>query len=85
MTENGAKKLWCPFARPVLLEQPGGLMSGQLWVPHGRKTKISGDRITAIEDHCIGSQCMAWRWTGKLQYKGGPRADDGYCGLAVKQ
>lgn len=74
MTEEEAKTKWCPFARPVAW---GG----------GNRGHVSG---ADIEDaQCIGSACMAWRWTSVgMQYEhaghGGRERGNGHCGLAGK-
>ena len=47
MTEDEAKTKWCPFAREA--SSPGG------W---NRAVFSDGPH-----SKCIGSQCMAWRWT----------------------
>ncbi len=43
-------------------------------------------RIVSNKSNCIGSNCMAWRWTDKLtegpdSYRAEP-GPTGYCGLA---
>lgn len=58
MTEDEAKTKWCPFARAPLG------VDGQ--VPVG--ASVVGRRTTGEPDAaclCIGSACMAWRWTAK--------------------
>ena len=78
MTEDEAKKKWCPHGR--------GLDSYSETVSHNRYT--DGKPVTL----CIGSECMAWRTikgqvpvpadeVGSYKYV---NANGGYCGLAGK-
>ena len=89
-TEAEARQKWCPFARPVSLNQ------GRWWsvfLPGDRDaTQHSDGRVTNIEDHCIGSACMAWRRERTPQQaahakKKVPESSDayGYCGLAGQE
>ena len=68
MTEEEAKKKWCPFARQMVsidqLENPVAIASANRF----HKDKIAG---------CLASRCMAWRWRDDV-------TTDGYCGLAGK-
>jgi hypothetical protein len=68
MTEEEAKRMWCPFARVIDITGKGG---GNRWDDSGKPfTSPSGSL-------CMASNCMAWRWQSAL-------SDDGYCGLAGK-
>lgn len=66
MTEDEAKTKWCPFVRVVIgPDNPtwqGGMLTNRGAIPADNRDTL-----------CIGSQCMAWRWT---------RSPDGFCGLS---
>lgn len=66
MTEEEAKMCWCPMARVWDLE-------AEKPVPHNRLEWGRDESDMSQAAHCLGSACMAWRWTGKT---------NGYCGLA---
>ncbi len=74
VTEEQAKKLWCPFARAGVTLRVGDLEKTELNTgPHA-------------EPKCIASRCMAWTWNG---YRGvstatfaGQDEAHGSCGLA---
>jgi hypothetical protein len=74
MTEDDAKKKWCPMVRYQL----GG-------IPLNRDACY--DRQGT---HCIASDCMMWRWAsshaqGPFDVMLAPgETDNGYCGLAGK-
>lgn len=60
MTEDEAKKKWCPFARAPWLNGDG---------PYGvvavnrQATGVRPKNLGAPEEpKCLGSECMAWRW-----------------------
>ena len=77
MTEDKAKTKWCPFARVVRID------SRTLFVRSLNSTQdvqsIAG-LLDKINDRCVGSKCMAWRWTDVLSM---PQKDRrGCCGLA---
>jgi len=80
LTEEQAKKKWCPFAMvPEHNEQSDP----------SRNRWASGDQLKTA--NCIASMCMAWRWemtpneassaTNAKQIK---IQGTGYCGLAGK-
>ena len=71
MTEDEARKKWCPFARIH-----GGYASFN-------RSKIRLENIP--QSLCIASDCMMWRW-GDIKYEGptGEGIQHGYCGLAGK-
>lgn len=65
ISERQAAKRWCPFAMNALIEQSGT----------GSSTAVSVNRGHDLDNKCLGSMCMAWRWVdGKREL--------GYCGLA---
>lgn len=82
MTEDEAKTKWCPFARVSV-----GIEC--LVAPdHRAVTRDANGIATGIDQNCIGSICMAWRW-GREEVGDNPRMTkrseaDGYCGLAGK-
>lgn len=86
MTEDDAKKKWCPFARVFVdYDARGGMMA-----------MTSANRCLPQNDQanlCIGSECMAWRnirvMVSGTTNPGGPppkfeNNGHGYCGLAGK-
>lgn len=74
MTEDDARKKWCPFARVP----DGGGVTGAVTATNrhaGQKTGGDGKpRILRGNAMCIAAECMAWRWHNGFTY--------GYCGLA---
>jgi len=62
MTEDEAKTKWCPFVKCVVVPADG-FNSSALIVSSGRTIIAVEDKRVQVEDHCIGSACMAWRWT----------------------
>ncbi len=75
MTEKEASKRWCPFSRRAANEPRD--------VTYNRSR---GNVIIPRNCHCIGSECIAWRWTEPLidgpdSYQSEPKPT-GYCGLA---
>jgi hypothetical protein len=57
------------------------------WCPMVRFQHQLGTNRDACFDHagthCIGSDCMMWRWDVEA-CREGPEVDHGYCGLAGK-
>lgn len=68
LTEDEAKKRWCPFARTLYVGKAGGIQP-----PSNRFSNPDGQENNPPDCRCIGSACMAWRWR---------LSGDGYCGLA---
>jgi hypothetical protein len=72
MTEEEARKKWCPFARVLIT---GG--------DDENITMTSANRIpyhsSKGAESCIASECMAWRYN-----KNNVDDDRGYCGLVGK-
>jgi len=55
LTEEEARKKWCPFARvPSAIGMNGSAVSGTPAI----------NRAPHVEVTCIASECMAWRWHG---------------------
>jgi len=58
-TESEARKLWCPMVRFTPLINSG------IIIPGDRKRTEDGK----IDDYCIASSCMMWRWfTDEIEY-----------------
>lgn len=83
MTEDEARKNWCPESR--------GKLNGSLFAVIGNATdQLSDDVLDQIgtdigeSDNCIASDCMAWRWQWH-EVKGTHKdPKQGYCGKAGK-
>lgn len=83
MTEDEAKKKWCPFAksRAVITQ----LKEDETYI-----CNMLGPKPSELSVLCIGSDCMAWRWDSDfndLMARVPPPRDpreiaDGHCGLA---
>lgn len=56
MTEDEAKTKWCPFVR-------AWECGGQSWVARPLTGPEDGGQMTAEKAFCMGSACMAWRWS----------------------
>ena len=71
MTENEAKKKWCPMTR----------VSNGYRVVNRKFTDVAD-----FHPHhcCVGALCMMWRWSGDVPVGTDPRSGlaPGYCGLA---
>lgn len=88
LTEEEAKKRWCPFARVTI--------GGKLPTSMNRLQTIGkdsdGDTVTEgalrlpIGARCIASECMAWRHHGPgwrtSETAGNYAVELGFCGLA---
>ena len=59
MTEEEAKAKWCPFAR--MAAGVGGRVA--LDHPAYNRYAEEGDAAGQAVGACIGTACMAWRWT----------------------
>lgn len=57
MTDDEAKTKWCPFVR--LGGNLGSDAAGSTW------NRWPGDKDPYDGSYCIGSACMAWRYTNK--------------------
>ena len=75
MTKDEAKTKWCPHGAGVI--ELARVTERGVESVDGQKSKA----------RCIGSACMAWRWsivgTGPF-FDDAPSKTDGYCGLAGK-
>lgn len=66
MTEREAQQRWCPMTQVIARSDVAGLTA----------TGRDGTQ------NCIGSACMAWRWSADTLTR---KSDDaGFCGLAGK-
>ena len=68
MTEDEAKTKWCPFAKA--LDPTGKVASNRMDYDFE-----SGANNPDPDCLCLGSGCMAWRWT-EIESR------NGHCGLA---
>lgn len=81
MTEEEAKKKWCPFAR-----QMATLDKAKVPFAIASVNRMHGGSFIT----CFASACMAWRWAHEKHTCGATCeadcrfADDGHCGLAGK-
>lgn len=82
MTEEEAKTKWCPFARVGVRWMDSQAAS----LADLTAVAVNRGENAAEQARCLGSACMAWRWTS-----GWPLPDDpllvseryaGFCGLA---
>ena len=97
LTEEEAKKKWCPQAREEARSEVqtshGGAHVGpttriSMTAINRRREKMGPNYLT----RCIASECMMWRMSpkiGELQaidesLDCKPRPDEGYCGLGGK-
>jgi hypothetical protein len=72
MTEEQARKKWCPMTRFLYAE--GDSSRGVYAVA------VNTDRPESL---CVGSECMMWRWDEKEEEAHGLDGTEcGYCGLA---
>jgi hypothetical protein len=72
VTEEQARKMWCPFVR---IEGSNRLMN----------TMTDGFDAEHRYQHCIGGECMAWRsFHFTYTRADSAPAPHGYCGLAGK-
>lgn len=69
MTPEEAKTKWCPMVR---MGSGGGNTANNRWE--------DGEILHAM--HCIGPDCMAWRWIPGMQEAG--FKPGGYCGAFGK-
>lgn len=81
MTEEDARKKWCPFVR---VTEEGVEKS---WNRSIDQFLIDGGKMKAVHTACIASECMAWRWVltekpGRHVPLGVKERVQGYCGLA---
>ena len=58
MTEEDAKKCWCPFARASYTDKNGNAHIG---TPSGNNRSAKGEPMIACL--CIASKCAAWHWS----------------------
>lgn len=61
MTEDEAKTKWCPFARVLTAD------ARDHYPAANRAAMVEGGQFTMntnpVHSRCIGSDCMAWRWS----------------------
>ncbi len=81
MTEEEAKKKWCPMARVHIVENEDYY--------HNRTATGPAVNKGTAKANCIASACMMWRWEGREAPAGSVFENEkstvyGYCGLAGK-
>lgn len=74
-TEKEAVTKWCPFARAANVNK---ILSGVVAPAVNRIVNDHGGVVSST--NCIGSHCMAWRWTVSAT----SQTNTGHCGLAGK-
>ncbi len=74
MTEDEAKTKWCPAYRFSAAISPAGDRDGC-------DNRRSEDK-PETQAKCIGSACMAWRWSARNTVGMRDSAKRGHCGLA---
>ena len=74
MTEDEAKTKWCPFVRAIKLDDDTTFLRSM----NGAVTGSLSEIMDTVNDRCIGSQCMAWRYWPH-------HPESGCCGLAGKE
>jgi hypothetical protein len=79
MTEDEAKRRWCPFAASRVLVIPGPNPVVKAYSPED-----SAQDIRSVSGNCVASFCMAWRWDILSSPDGALRRQQGQgrCGLA---
>lgn len=75
LTEEAAKRKWCPFTRCTNVLSSGD--GPRFAVAVNRWDGIRGKTIGPL---CVASACMAWHWGDGMEDGAGV----GYCGLAGK-
>ena len=85
MTEEEAKQKWCPFANVYVAYQGTGASGNRGLSDTSTAQDWKGKAL------CIGSACMAWRWSDRVksynpEYQRPLNAGEitGHCGLAGK-
>lgn len=61
MTEDEARKKWCPFVRLADNE------NRHTWNRSVEQFDADGGKMRAVYTACIASECMAWRWKEILE------------------
>ena len=76
MTEDEAKKKWCPFSRAIdfAVDENGD--------NHYATTNRNYLGDPNPESYCLASKCMAWRFDRFVEDDNGKLWADGHCGLA---
>ncbi len=78
LTEDEAKKRWCPYTRVALSEGMAANRSGAK--DCGLDPSGVGYANIYEETRCLGSGCMMWEWEKQLHRSPAPR---GFCGLTT--
>lgn len=65
MTEEEARKKWCPYIRLTMFERTQKFMVSNRG--HDVESGLGGKGSGVF--NCIGAQCMAWRWSRAKETK----------------
>jgi hypothetical protein len=89
VTEDEARKRWCPMTRVAFLGSHVGNRVSSAMLKMCEKSSAQGDRrdldyvLQQVADTlCIASACMFWKFTGYRQVPNGNDEAHGTCGLA---
>ena len=81
MTEEEARKKWCPMVR-IVVGQDDILFTGQ----SSHNVELFSDKIEHI-GRCAASNCMMWRYERVANPPGSTKqwsySTEGYCGIAA--
>lgn len=74
MTEKEAKAKWCPMARVIAGQLVGSFMRPVGNLDAHNRVQVAGAVAEEATWHsamnCIGSACMAWRWSKHCLHQG---------------
>lgn len=91
MTEDEARKKWCPFARFIAPLDKNGVIAAMTDGCNRIFASADNHELNPSAARCIASECMAWRNVFEKQEKKGAPVGvkenvlvGGYCGLAGK-
>ena len=89
MTEDKAKKKWCPMARAIMTDETQSITESIETKTASAPFNRLGDTENAVDAWswelvaCIASDCMMWRWNtrDRVLDDGTPIPGKGHCGL----
>ena len=88
LSEEQAKKKWCPFAREATLIQNRSNNDAVPVEPVANRWQVKNKgKVENLATKCLASSCMAWREVANTTKKNNLGIDEihpggGYCGLA---